>query len=82
MDLLSLCDAASVQTTSGTPRVLTLATDAAVPVVAKLNTQLNDNPDADGDEANASNLGHNDLEVSHVVGATDQRRSPVQGGGG
>ena len=38
--------------------VLTDASNAAVVVFAELNCQLNDNPNADGDQADGSDVGH------------------------
>lgn len=47
---------------------LTFTTSASVSVVTKLYTQLYDNPDTDSDQASASNLCHNLLQIGHVVG--------------
>ena len=41
-------------------------------VGAELDGQLDDTPDADGDEAGASDASHDLLQVGHVVGARDE----------
>lgn len=42
--------------------ILTDACNASVVIFPKLNCQLNDDPDSDGDEAHSSNVGH-DLQA-------------------
>lgn len=44
----------AASTTPGAASLLTLATGALVAVVAKLHSQLDDDPDTNGDEANAT----------------------------
>lgn len=58
----------------------TLAQLADVTVVAKLHGELDDTPDADGDQAGASNAGHNLLQVGNVVGARDERSGAAKEG--
>ena len=41
-------------------------------VVSKLHGQLNDHPDSNSDQAGASNLGHDLLQIGHIVGGSDQ----------
>lgn len=50
----------------------TCAHAADVLVVAELDGELDDTPDADGDQAGASNARHDLLQVGHVVGAGDE----------
>jgi hypothetical protein len=59
--------------------MLTLARQALVAVVTELHSQLNNHPDADSEKAGASDLGHDDLEVRHVVGAGNQGSRTAQG---
>jgi hypothetical protein len=47
----------------------TFAQLAGVAVVAELHRQLDDAPDADGDEAHAADTRHDLLQVGHVVRA-------------
>lgn len=58
----------------------TLAQLADVVVVAELDRQLDDAPDADGDEAGSSNAGHDLLQVGHVVCAGDKRGGAAKEG--
>lgn len=48
-------------------RSLTLAQVAAVVVVPELHPQLDDAPDADGDQAHAADTGHDLRKIRHVV---------------
>ena len=66
--------------------MLTLAELAGVTVVAKLHRHLDDTPDADGDEAHATDLRHDLLQVGDVVRALqinpiptgqDRRATPI-----
>ncbi len=59
---------------------LTLAHPADVLVVAELDGKLDDTPDADGDEAGASDARHDLLQVGHVVGAGDERGGAAKEG--
>ena len=53
-------------------RKRTFAQLAGVAVVAELHRQLDDAPDADGDEAHAADARHDLLQVGHVVCALQQ----------
>lgn len=53
---------------------------ADVSIVAKLHGELNDTPDADGDQASASNARHDLLQVGNIVGAGDKRSSAAEEG--
>ena len=46
-------------------------------VARKLDDELDGDPEEDGDEADASDPGHDLLQVGHVVGARNQRGGPV-----
>lgn len=50
----------------------TYAHFAVVLVVAKLHGELDDTPNADGDQAGASDAGHDFLQIGDVVGAGDE----------
>lgn len=60
--------------------ILTLPTGALVAVVAKLNTELDDHPHSDGDQAGASNAGHDLLNVGDIVDTSNQKRSTTEEG--
>lgn len=47
-------------------------------VVTKLHSQLNDDPDSNSDQAGASDLGHDLLQIGHIVGGSDQRSSTTK----
>lgn len=47
-------------------------------VVTKLYTQLNDNPDTNSDQAGASNLCHDFLQVGDIVGRSNQGSSTAK----
>ena len=51
-------------------------------VIAKLDSQLNDHPYTDGHQAGASNLGHDLLQVGHIVGGPNQCSSTTKEGVG
>lgn len=51
-----------------------------MPVVAKLDSKLNDHPDANGDQTASSNLGHDLLQIGHIVGGANQRSSTSKEG--
>mmetsp|Transcript_6324 Transcript_6324/g.19569 ORF Transcript_6324/g.19569 Transcript_6324/m.19569 type:complete len:426 (+) Transcript_6324:2041-3318(+) len=59
-----------------------LARVARMVVVAKLHRELNDDPDADRDEADAANLGHDLLQVGLVVGRRNERCGTAKEGVG
>ena len=61
-------------------KALTSSHLADVAVAAKLHGQLDDAPDADGDEAGASDAGHDLLQVGYVVGARDERGGAAEEG--
>ncbi len=50
--------------------------------MAKLDRDLNDNPHSNGEQAGASNLGHDLLQVGHIVGGTNQSSSTSKEGVG
>lgn len=50
--------------------------------MAKLDCKLNDHPDPDGDQTASSNLGHDLLQISHVVGGANQCSSTSKEGVG
>ncbi len=62
------------------PRQLTHAALAGVVVVAKLDAQLNDRPDANGNEAHGSNLGHDLLDVGSLFSLAQQRSGAAKEG--
>lgn len=49
-------------------------------VVTKLYSQLNDDPDPNRDQAGASNLSHNLLQVGYIVGGSNQCSSTAKEG--
>lgn len=49
-------------------------------VVAKLDGELNGDPDTDGNETGASDLGHDLLEVGDIVGGGNERGGPAEEG--
>lgn len=51
-------------------------------VVTKLDSQLNDHPNANGDQAGASNFGHDLLQVGYIVGGTNEGSSTAEKGVG
>ncbi len=61
---------------------LTFTTSTGMPVVAKLDCKLNDHPNTDGDQTTSSNLGHDLLQVGHIVGGANQRSSTSKEGVG
>ena len=61
---------------------LTFTTSTCMPVVAKLDCKLNDHPNTDGDQTASSNLGHDLLQVGHIVGGANQRSSASKEGVG
>ena len=61
---------------------LTFTTSTGMPVVAKLHCKLNDHPDTNGDETASSNLGHDLLQVGHIVGGANERSSTSKEGVG
>lgn len=61
---------------------LTFTTGAGVPVVAKLDGHLDDDPHTNGEETGSSNLGHDLLQVSNVVGGADESSSTSKEGVG
>ena len=63
-------------------RGLTFTTSAGVSVVTKLDSQLDDNPHTNGDQAGASNLGHDLLQVGNIVGGANQGSSTTKEGVG
>ena len=50
--------------------------------MAKLDCKLNDHPDTDGDQTASSNLGHDLLQIGHVVGGANQCSSTSKEGVG
>jgi len=67
--IAALAGRTAVAAYSGAADRLTLAQLAGVLVVAELHGHLDDAPHADGDEAHASDAGHDLLQVGHVVRA-------------
>ncbi len=61
---------------------LTFTTSTGMPVVAKLDCKLNDHPNTNGDQTASSNLGHDLLQVGHIVGGANQRSSTSKEGVG
>ena len=59
---------------------LTHAALAGVVVVAKLDAQLNDRPNANGDEAHGSDLGHDLLDVGNLISLAQQCSSTAKEG--
>ncbi len=61
---------------------LTFTPSTGMPVVAKLDCKLNDHPNTNGDQTASSNLGHDLLQIGHVVGGANQRSSTPKEGVG
>ena len=61
---------------------LTFSTTTCVSVVTELDSQLNDHPHSNGNQASATNLGHDLLQVGHIVGGTNQSSCPTKEGVG
>lgn len=61
---------------------LTFTTTTGVSVVTKLDSQLDDHPNTNGDKASASNLGHDLLQVGYIVGGTNQSSCAAKEGVG
>lgn len=61
---------------------LTFATTTGMSVVTKLDSQLDDHPHTNGDQAGASNFGHNLLQVGDIVGGTNKGSSTAKEGVG
>lgn len=59
---------------------LTRAADAGVVVVPELDGELDDDPEPDGDEAEAADAGHHPLQVGHRVDGAQQRRGAPEKG--
>lgn len=53
-----------------------------MPVVTKLDSQLNNHPDTNGDQTASSDSGHDLLQVGNVVGGANQGSRPTKEGVG
>ena len=53
-----------------------------MPVVAKLDSKLDDHPNTNGNQTTGSNPGHDLLQVGHVVGGANQSSSTSKEGVG
>lgn len=61
---------------------LTFTTGTGMPVVSKLHGHFYDDPDPNGKQAGASNLGHDLLQVGNIVGGSNQGSSAPKEGVG
>ena len=59
---------------------LTNTTQTLVAVVPELGSQLDDDPDTDGEQAHSTDGGHDLLDVGHILGAANERSCTAEEG--
>mmetsp|Transcript_13068 Transcript_13068/g.37678 ORF Transcript_13068/g.37678 Transcript_13068/m.37678 type:complete len:350 (+) Transcript_13068:3190-4239(+) len=64
----------------GQDRAVSVSSIARVIIHAETDAELDDDPDANGQQAHSTNLGHDLLDVGNVVGLPQQRSGPSKEG--